>query len=159
MKYGHSFTWEPGGQAVNRQLVFARCVDAVTKDSAAKTYHHSFLRSSLYAIETTNRQGKTMSNFIDFLERMGRDARLRHASQNEVEIALVGEQIDSELQAAILAKDLPQLGALLGQGVFCCMQEPGKEDEDEDDDVEESPSLQRRGSISHIGSRSMVSVA
>jgi hypothetical protein len=94
-----------------------------------------------------------MSNVIDFLERMGRDAQWRHAPQNEVELALVSEQIDPELQAAILAKDPSQLGELLGQGVFCCMQEPGREDEDEDDDddAEENPSREGRGSASHLG--------
>ena len=102
-----------------------------------------------------------MSNIIDFLERMGRDSQLRHASQNEVELALVSEKIDLELQAAILAKNPSQLGALLGQGVFCCMQEPGKEDEDEDedDDAEESPTREGRGNAPHFGFRAVVSVA
>jgi hypothetical protein len=102
-----------------------------------------------------------MSNVIDFLERMGRDAQLRHASQGEVELALANEQIDLELQAAILAESSSQLGALLGQGVFCCMQEPGKEDEDEDDDGdgEENPSHQSRGNAPHLGFRAVASVA
>lgn len=100
-----------------------------------------------------------MSNVIDFLERMGQDARLRHASQNEVELALVSEQVDLDLQAAILAKNSSHLGALLGQGVFCCMQEPGKEDDDEDDDTEESPSREVSGKAPHFGFRAVVSVA
>jgi hypothetical protein len=104
-------------------------------------------------------RGQAMSNIIDFLERMGRDAQLRHASQNEVELALASEQVDLELQAAILAKNPSQLGVLLGQGVFCCMQEPGKEDEDEDDDTEESPSREVSGKASHFGYRAVVSVA
>jgi hypothetical protein len=48
---------------------------------------------------------------------------------------------------------------LLGQGVFCCMQEPGKEDEDEDDDAEESPTREGRGNAPHFGFRAVVSVA
>ncbi|MBB6243959.1 hypothetical protein [Rhodanobacter sp. MP1X3] len=79
-----------------------------------------------------------MSNVIDFLERMGQDAHLRHASQDEVERALTGAQIDPELQAAILAKDQRQIEALLGHCNVSCMLMPGKEDEDED--TEESPS-------------------
>ena len=87
-----------------------------------------------------------MSNIIDFLERMGQDAQLRHASQSDLELALEGMQIDSELQAAILAKDPSQLEALLERAPLFCMQFPGKEDEEEgdgegeNDDTEESPS-------------------
>ncbi|OOG38139.1 hypothetical protein B0E51_14915 [Rhodanobacter sp. C05] len=79
-----------------------------------------------------------MSNVIDFLERMGQDAKLRHASQNEVELALASEQIDPELHAAILAKDQRWIEGLLGQGNVCCMLMPSKEEDDED--AEESPS-------------------
>lgn len=80
-----------------------------------------------------------MSNVIDFLERMGRDAWLRHASQGDVEQALVRAQIDPELQEAILAKDQRRLELLLGACNVCCSQEPGNDDDD-DDDTEESPS-------------------
>jgi hypothetical protein len=62
-----------------------------------------------------------MSNVIAFLERMGQDAQLRHASQNDVEFELVRAQIDPELQAAILAKDQQQLETLLGGGGVCCL--------------------------------------
>lgn len=79
-----------------------------------------------------------MSNVIDLLERMGQDARLRHASQDEVEFALAGAQIDPGLRAAIVAKDQTKLEMLLGTGNLCCMQFPAKEEEDGDD--EESPS-------------------
>jgi hypothetical protein len=99
-----------------------------------------------------------MSSVIDFLEKMGRDAWLHHASQNEVELALASEPIDSELQAAILARNSSQLGVLLGQGIYCCMQEPGKEDEDEDEDSEETPLREGSGKVSHYGFRALVSV-
>jgi hypothetical protein len=79
-----------------------------------------------------------MSNVIDFLEKMGQDAQLRHASQDEVERALTGAQIDPELQAAILAKDQSGIEALLGQRNVCCMLAPSKENEDEE--PEENPS-------------------
>ena len=86
------------------------------------------------------KQGKVMSNVIDFLERMGQDAQLRHASRGEVELALKDAQIDSEIQVAILAKDQSRLEELLGSVNVCCMLEPSKEDESEDDDTEEQPS-------------------
>jgi hypothetical protein len=79
-----------------------------------------------------------MSNVIDFLERVGQNGHLRHASQNEVELALSHAQLNPELQAAILAKDQAQLEMLLGQSNLYCMLSPGKEDEDED--TEEGPS-------------------
>jgi len=100
-----------------------------------------------------------MSDVINFLERMGRDAQFRHASQDEVELVLASEQIDPDLQAAILAKNPSQLETLLGLGVFCCMQEPGKEDEDEDDDSEESPSHEISGKASQLGRRAAIAVA
>ncbi len=81
-----------------------------------------------------------MTNVIDFLERMGQDAQLRHASQDEVELALTSAEIAPELQAAILAKDQTYLQTLLGQDPLCGMLFPGKEDEQEDEDTEETPS-------------------
>jgi hypothetical protein len=63
-----------------------------------------------------------VSNVIAFIERMGQDAQLRHASRNEVEIALANAQIDPELRAAIVGKDQERLEALLGGSNVCCMQ-------------------------------------
>lgn len=78
-----------------------------------------------------------MSNVIDFLERVGQDASLRHASSDELAIVLNGTPIDSCARAAILAADQQQIEALLGQGNLYCMLAPAK---DEEDDEEESPS-------------------
>jgi hypothetical protein len=81
-----------------------------------------------------------MSNVIAFLERMGQDAQLRHASQNDMELELSRAQIDPELQAAILGKDQQQLEVLLGKGNVCCMLFPTNAcsmqvaDEGKDDD-------------------------
>jgi hypothetical protein len=66
-----------------------------------------------------------MSNVITFLERMGRDAQLRHASQGEVELALARTRISPELQAAILAHDKQALEELLGgNNIVCCLIQP-----------------------------------
>ena len=72
-----------------------------------------------------------MSNIIDFLEKMGRDAQLRHASKSEVELALANAHINPELQTAILAQDQPQLEALLRAGINCCyfLANDGQDDE------------------------------
>lgn len=81
-----------------------------------------------------------MTDVIDFLEQMGQDAQLRHGSQDEVELALTSAEIAPELQAAILANNQARLEALLGQNPLCGMLFPGKEDEQEDEDTEETPS-------------------
>ena len=63
-----------------------------------------------------------MSDVIEFLERLGRDAHLRHASEVEVGRALARTRIDPALQAAILSEDQQQLEALLGADTnVCCM--------------------------------------
>jgi hypothetical protein len=80
-----------------------------------------------------------MSNVIGFLEKMGQDASLRHATYNEMELALTSAQIEPEMQEAIIAGDKSQLELLLGARInIVCSVFPGKEDDDEED--EESPS-------------------
>lgn len=79
-----------------------------------------------------------MSNVIDFMERMGQDARLRHASLGDVELALVQAQVDPEIRAAILAKDQQRLEELLEGRNVCLALCPAEEEED--DDTEEAPS-------------------
>jgi hypothetical protein len=100
-----------------------------------------------------------MSNVIDFFERMGQDAQLRHASQSEVELALAREQIDPELQAAILAKDRQKLEALLDGGSVCCALFPGKEEDEDEDEDEESPSREGEEIAAQYVFRDVVSVA
>ena len=83
-----------------------------------------------------------MSNVIDLLERIGRDAQLRYAVGVEVQRVLEDEGIDPDVQAAILSEDSLQLEALLGASTnVCCMvhhpeeeEEEGDEDDDDDDD-------------------------
>lgn len=74
-----------------------------------------------------------MFDVIDFLERMGQDAQWRHASQDEVGLALAGAEIDPELRVAILARDEQGLQALLGQDPFCCLINPAKPDEEQEE--------------------------
>ncbi|HXS04585.1 MAG TPA: hypothetical protein VN731_08915 [Rhodanobacter sp.] len=77
-----------------------------------------------------------MSNVIDFVERMGQDAQLRHASMGDVELALMQAQIDPEIRAAILAKDQRKLELLLGGGNVCCALCPAEEEEEQDEPKE-----------------------
>jgi hypothetical protein len=99
-----------------------------------------------------------MSDVIDFLEKMGQDAQLRHGSPDEVELALASAEVAPELQSAILAKDQTQLETLLGQAPVCVMFFPGKEDEEEDDEGEETPP-EEPGEAEHTGLRAAIPAA
>ena len=72
-----------------------------------------------------------MSNVIDFLERFGGDAQLRHASEDEVDVALKLAGIEPGLRAAIVGKDQSELERLLGANTnVCCMVNAPEEEED-----------------------------
>lgn len=63
-----------------------------------------------------------MSDAIEFLDRLGRDAQLRHASRLEIGQALTRSNIDPAVQLALLNEDQRQLEALLGADTnVCCM--------------------------------------
>lgn len=81
-----------------------------------------------------------MSNVIDFIERMGQDARLRYGSRAELEIALENEDLEPSLQVAILTGDQAKLDRVLGQGVLCCLLFPVKEGEEGGEGDDEQPS-------------------
>ncbi|GAB2543706.1 hypothetical protein GCM10027065_14010 [Rhodanobacter koreensis] len=100
-----------------------------------------------------------MTDVIDFLERVGQDAQLRHASQDEVELALTSAEIAPGLQAAILANDPAQLETLLKQAPVCGYFLPGKEDEEEGDEDEETPSKEPDEAPEHSGLRTGISAA
>jgi hypothetical protein len=76
-----------------------------------------------------------MSNVIDFLEHLGKDARLRHASDLDLEQALIRAQIDPAVREAILLRDQRRLESLLGTNanVCCLVYSPMREDDDEDE--------------------------
>lgn len=80
-----------------------------------------------------------MVNVLEFLERVGRDSRLRHASSAELTAAMTPE-IDPELKTALLTRDTAALERLLGArtNVVCGMA-PAEDDapeKDKDDDEE-----------------------
>jgi hypothetical protein len=80
-----------------------------------------------------------VSNIIDFLERLGGDAGLRHASDDAVEAALKLAGIDQAVRSAIVSKDQSALEALLGAdtNVCCMINKPDDEEEEEEDDDED----------------------
>lgn len=76
-----------------------------------------------------------MSNVIDFLERLGKDAELQRASDAELEQALIGAQIDPAIREAILLRDQRRLESLLGANpnVCCMIIVPAREEDDEEE--------------------------
>jgi hypothetical protein len=81
-----------------------------------------------------------VSNVIDFLERFGQDAQLRHATGDLLEEAIRNAGLDPELKAAILGKDSRALEKLIGvvPNVCCAVfKEDEEEEEEEDEDDEE----------------------
>ncbi len=79
-----------------------------------------------------------MLHLIDFLERCGQDADLRHASADVVDEALRGIGIDPALRTAILNKDQRTLEALLGVRTnVCCMIHKEDEEEEEEEEPED----------------------
>jgi hypothetical protein len=85
-----------------------------------------------------------VSDIIDFLEKMGADARLRSAPATELEAALADQGLEPALLPEILTRDQDGIEALVGaRANVCCMvyspnekedDEEEKEDEGEDDD-------------------------
>ncbi len=94
-----------------------------------------------------------MSNVIDFLERLGGNAELRHASLSDMSINLIAARLDPEIMEAILEGDQLRLEGLLGQAVVCSMQFPAKEDEDEES--EETPSRHEEEAHSNFAVRNI----
>ncbi|KZC34555.1 MULTISPECIES: hypothetical protein [Rhodanobacter] len=75
-----------------------------------------------------------MSDVVEFLERMGRDAQLSRASVNELEHVMASTGLDLTLQDAILSEDSSTLKALLGIATHCAMLAPGEEQEEQEDE-------------------------
>ena len=80
-----------------------------------------------------------MSNVIDFLEKLGQDSQLRHATGTEVERALLGAGIDPAVRAAIAGSDWRMLEALLGatHNTFCGINFPEEREEEEEEESED----------------------
>lgn len=94
-----------------------------------------------------------MSNVIDFLERFGQDADLRHATDDAIAAALSNAGIESRLQTAILNKDQRTLVALLGGDTnVCCLIHSPDDEEEEEDDVHEDEEEEDEGEKSELDS-------
>ena len=94
-----------------------------------------------------------MSNVIGFLERMGQDSQMRHATREATELSLVRAEVEPALRAALLEGDQVGLEELLGARTnVVCLIAPSKEDDDgesddrpmpDDDEIYQSRSVAR----------------
>lgn len=80
-----------------------------------------------------------MSNVVDFLEQMGRDARLRHATGEAMQAALIQAGIEPPVRAALLGEDRGLLESLVGasHNICCMVNHPEEEQEEPSEDEEE----------------------
>jgi hypothetical protein len=80
-----------------------------------------------------------VSHVIDFLERLGEDAHLRHAQGDELARALAEAGVDVHAGALILRDDRRALRDLLGAmpDMVCGIAVPQDDDDKEDEDEEE----------------------
>jgi hypothetical protein len=86
-----------------------------------------------------------MSDVIDFLEKWGQDARLRHATSAELAQALTEARIDPFVRKALVGADRRHLEFLLGaqSNVCCLIFTPDKEEEEEEE--QEGPQEEEEG--------------
>jgi hypothetical protein len=76
-----------------------------------------------------------MSNVIEFLEKLGSDARLLQAAEDEVALALADAHVEASASEAIVARNVDELYALLKQAPqFCLQTVPRREDEEEEEE-------------------------
>lgn len=73
-----------------------------------------------------------MTDVIEFLERMGRDAQLRHASEGVLEQAMRDAQMSPRARAAVTGGDRAEIEAVIGaeSNVCCVVYVPESEEEE-----------------------------
>lgn len=67
-----------------------------------------------------------MSNLVNFLENLGQNARLRHASKSELYATMNDQQIDTQAQWAVLRGDSTRLALAMKarQNMGCLLMAP-----------------------------------
>ena len=71
---------------------------------------------------------------IEFLERVGADARVRHGSERDLQEVVAGSALEEPLAAALLTRDCDAVYGLLGKGLQMAVQVPAEEEEAPEDD-------------------------
>jgi len=78
-----------------------------------------------------------MSDVIEFLEKLGSDARLFQAAKETVALALADAQVEAAVGEAILARNVEELQALLKVVPLHCFQSAPKREGEEEEEEEE----------------------
>lgn len=74
-----------------------------------------------------------MFDVIDFLESAGQDVQWRQADTEARVTALTSLEIPPALRAVMLAGDAQGLQGLMGQPIFCCLINPAKPAEEQEE--------------------------
>lgn len=82
-----------------------------------------------------------MSNIIEFLEKLGRDSRLRNGTGSELQAALAQAGVDLAVQAALADADRHRLETQVGAATNVCCLVYHAEDDSEDDASVPAPSV------------------
>jgi len=86
-----------------------------------------------------------MSNIVDFLATIGQDAKLRYASDEEMQHMLADMKLVQEVRDAVLAKDQKRLADLVGANNVCCLMIPAvMQNEFAPDGTDESEYVEKR---------------
>ena len=79
-----------------------------------------------------------MADVIDFLQWMGEDASLRHASEAVLDQAMRQVQIDAHARAALISGDRARIEATVGGGSnVCCLIYKPEDEEQETKELEQ----------------------
>jgi hypothetical protein len=89
-------------------------ITGVRPRAARRSHCIRAMHRSAWRVHNQPSGGSTMSSTISFLESVGRDAALRHATGGQLAAAMQRERIAPELQAAILGQSNTQIGEHLG---------------------------------------------
>jgi hypothetical protein len=93
-----------------------------------------------------------MTDIIDFLERMGRDAGLRGTTSAELSAALAEVQVDPSLRKAVLAGDRSTLELILGAHPnVCCTTHYPESDEEQEGEAKEHAKQPERKASAQLG--------
>lgn len=91
------------------------------------------------AQERPDRKGKIMLDVVDVLETIGENAKIKGASNAELELVLDRLNVDPAMVSAVLNGDQGRLEKVLGASSnVCCVQRPS-DDEESDEQPDEVP--------------------
>lgn len=88
-----------------------------------------------------------MSDVIDFLEKLGQDSALRHATGAQLEGVLADAGLSPPIRVALANRDTDALVALLSSGNVCCLINAPLEEQEEESSPERVAATRSNGNI------------